>query len=324
MVGIYKITNTINGKCYIGQSTNLANRIRKHINTLRNGTNRNKHLQNAYNKYGPGTFTIEIIEECDKEELNEREIFWIDFYNLCDKEFGYNKTKGGTGGNGYLEVCDDDTRAKIKQKQSESKKGELNPIYHMHCYTDGITIKYISDTEIDEYESKGWRKGVPDFVREKESIANTGSKNGFYGKQHSDESKQKMSESKRRDKNGNFGKVLYSKDNEQKYIGLNEVEYYESLGWTRGSTEEFKTKVSQANTGRKVPDEMLRKKSNIYWYDNNEYIGWRKLQLHLKENGYPKISEVTIVKLANGGKVKGYEDLVGKIILISSNKKEEV
>ena len=63
MIGIYKITNIINGKCYIGQSTDLAQRIRKHIKTLLKGTNRNEHLQNAYKKYGTGNFIIEIIEK---------------------------------------------------------------------------------------------------------------------------------------------------------------------------------------------------------------------------------------------------------------------
>ena len=80
MIGIYKITNTVNNKCYIGQSTNLIKRIQKHIKTLLKGTNRNEHLQNAYNKYGTGNFTIEIIEECTVENLDEREIFWIDYY----------------------------------------------------------------------------------------------------------------------------------------------------------------------------------------------------------------------------------------------------
>ena len=97
MIGIYKITNAVNNKCYIGQSKDLMTRIRKHIKTLINGTNRNEHLQNAYNTYGTGNFTIEIIEECTAEELDDREIYWIDFYHSYDREYGYNKTRGGRG-----------------------------------------------------------------------------------------------------------------------------------------------------------------------------------------------------------------------------------
>ena len=89
VTGIYKITNVVNGKCYIGQSSDLVSRIRKHIRELLNKTHHNEHLQNAYNTYGTGNFTIEIIEECSEENLDEREIFWIDFYKSWDRNFGY-------------------------------------------------------------------------------------------------------------------------------------------------------------------------------------------------------------------------------------------
>lgn len=313
MIGIYKITNTINGKCYIGQSADLVKRIRKHVKTLLNGTNRNEHLQNAYKKYGQGNFTIEIIEECRTEELDAREIFWIDYYKSYDPKYGYNKTKGGTGGNGYLEVADEKYKEKIKNKMSESRKGERNPIYRMHCYTDGIIIKYIRDDEIGEYESNGWYKGVPKHVKEKERISNAGVNNGFYGKKHSEEIKQKLSETRKGKNNWNYGKVVYHKGNEQKYISVEEIPYYESLGWTKGVTESTKNKISKSNTGKKMPESTLIKKSNIYLYNECEYIGWRKLQTYLRENGYPKISQAAIVKLSNNIAVKGYDDLLGEI-----------
>lgn len=302
MIGIYKITNTINDKCYIGQSANLLNRIHKHIKTLTNVTNANEHLQNAYNKYGTGNFTIEIIEECTEEELDEREIYWIEFYNSCDKNFGYNKTPGGKGGNGYFEVLEQKEKNEILNKLSKAKIGELNPLYGLHCYTDGYVIKYINTSEIEQYELNGWRPGVPDFVREKERIANIGERNGFYGKHHSEETKQRLSETRSGEKNWNYGKVLYHKDNKQKYIEVSEIEYYQSIGWTSGPTDQSKNKISQSNTGKKKSESTLRKHSIIYVYKNNEYIGWRKLQSYLKANGYPKISETAIIKLANGKK----------------------
>lgn len=320
MTGIYKITNEINGKCYIGQSTNLAQRIKRHIRTLLNGTNCNEHLQNAYKKYGTGNFTIEIIEECSAEELDEREIFWIDFYKAYDKNFGYNKTKGGKGGNGYLEVCDESKAKETKERHSESVKGERNPNYGAHCYTDGVVIKYIKDDQIEEYESNGWHKGVPDFVRAKERSANLGQNNGFYGKSHSDETKQKLSESRKGESNWNFGKVLYHKGNKQKYISLDEVKRYELNGWVKGTTEKQKRKNSESKVGRKMPEDVLRKKSHIYVYNGIEYVGWRKLQAHLRQIGYTKISEAAITKLVRGKAVRGYDDLVGKITLLEVNK----
>lgn len=316
MTGIYKITNTINGKCYIGQSVDLIKRIKKHIKTLINGTNRNEHLQNAYRTYGAGNFTIEIIEECDEQHLDEREIFWIDFYKSYDKNYGYNKTKGGKGGNGYLEVLDEDGVNEIKRKQSESHKGERNPLYNTYCYTDGVAIKYIKDEDRDKYESEGWRRGVPDYVKEKEHCANLGTKNGFYGKHHAKETREKLSALRSGENNWNFGKVIYHKGADQKYINPSEIEHYESLGWERGVTEENKRKVSKANSGRKMPESTLRKKSNIYVYNEQEYMGWRKLQAYLRGNGYPKISETAISKLSNGKKVRGYDELLGKIVKI--------
>ena len=246
MVGIYKITNTVNNKCYIGQSTDLFKRIRKHVKTLLSGTNRNEHLQNAYNKYGTGNFTIEVIEECKKEELDDREIFWIDYYKSYDPKYGYNKTKGGTGGDSYLDVCSEQEKENIKNKKSENVKGERNPIYGAHCYTNGIVIKYIKDDEIDEYEANGWYNGVPDYIKEKERIANSGQNNGFYGKKHSEETKQRLSETRKGKSNWNYGKVIYHKDDKQKYIGVEEIEHYESIGWEKGMADKNKRKISES------------------------------------------------------------------------------
>lgn len=246
MVGIYKITNTVNNKCYIGQSADLIKRIQKHIKTLIAGTNRNEHLQNAYNKYGTGKFTIEIIDKCTKENLDEREMFWIDYYKSYDPKYGYNKTKGGTGGNSYVEVADKEYQKKIQTKLSASKKGKGNPIYGTHCYTNGIVIKYIKDDEVDEYETNGWYNGVPDYIKEKERAANSGPNNGFYEKKHSEETKQRLSEIRKGKNNWNYGKTIYHKDDKQKYIGVDEIEYYESIGWTKGMTDINKRKISES------------------------------------------------------------------------------
>lgn len=317
MTGIYKITNTVNGKCYIGQSTDLPNRIRKHIKTLLNGTNRNEHLQNAYKKYGPGSFTIEIIEECSEDQLDSREIFWIDFYKSYDRNFGYNKTPGGKGGNGYFEILDQEEKESLRQKMSENKTGILNPIYGTYCYTDGAVIKYIKDTERTEYESNGWYRGVPDFVKAKESIANSGTNNSFYGKHHSDDTKRKISENRLGENNWNFGKTIYHKGNKQKFIDAKDVAYYESIGWTKGVAEESKRKNSKSKKGKKIPESTLRNKSNIYLHNGQEYIGWRKLQAHLRDNGYNKISQIAIEKLSSGKSVRGYDDLFGAITIIN-------
>lgn len=81
MIGIYKIENIINGKCYIGQSINIKRRWEIHRSELKNNTHYNQYLQKAWNKYGENSFNFSIIEECDHNKLDEREMFWVKEYN---------------------------------------------------------------------------------------------------------------------------------------------------------------------------------------------------------------------------------------------------
>lgn len=92
MIGIYKITNQINGKCYIGQSVNITRRWKDHRTRYQTEDNL---LYRAIRKYGLENFSFEIIEECSQEKLNEREIYWIAFYNSANSDKGYNLTTGG-------------------------------------------------------------------------------------------------------------------------------------------------------------------------------------------------------------------------------------
>lgn len=93
--GIYKITNKINGKVYIGQSRDIKNRIRVHKYDFQKNKHHNPHFQKSWNKYGKDNFKFEIIEECEENELNKNEQYWINFYNSFDSNLGYNLTNGG-------------------------------------------------------------------------------------------------------------------------------------------------------------------------------------------------------------------------------------
>ena len=84
---IYKITNNINGKVYIGQSKNPQNRFKQHINDKKDSA-----IHNAIKKYGEDNFSFEIIEG-PIENYNEREKYWIKLYNSYEE--GYNMTPGG-------------------------------------------------------------------------------------------------------------------------------------------------------------------------------------------------------------------------------------
>lgn len=93
---IYKSTNKITGKIYIGQTTQtLEKRIKSHIIESRMENNRPFLL--SINKYGSDNFTFEIIDTANSiDELNDKEIYWIDFYNSVSPN-GYNITGGGQG-----------------------------------------------------------------------------------------------------------------------------------------------------------------------------------------------------------------------------------
>lgn len=100
IAGIYKITNIINGKCYIGQSINLNIRLRIHLWSLKKNQHASQHLQNAVNKYGIESFSFEVIEKIDIKNikvllfteslLSNREQYWCDYYKSSNRHFGYN------------------------------------------------------------------------------------------------------------------------------------------------------------------------------------------------------------------------------------------
>lgn len=85
--GIYAIHSEVNGRTYVGQSSNIPVRWYRHRLYLRNGEHDNPHLQNAWNLYGPEAFEFSVIEECPVDQLLIREQFHMDLcpdnYNIC-------------------------------------------------------------------------------------------------------------------------------------------------------------------------------------------------------------------------------------------------
>ena len=85
-IGIYKILNLKNKKVYIGSSTDLKQRLRTHKYQLKENKHGNTHLQASFNKYGKDNFLCEIIEITSKENLIEREIYWINYYQSLNRK----------------------------------------------------------------------------------------------------------------------------------------------------------------------------------------------------------------------------------------------
>lgn len=131
--------NKINGKVYIGQTINNLkdrNRLRKYGKSK---------FDNAFRKYGEEGFDWVILETCQSiEELNDRESYWIEYYNSTDNSIGYN-LKGG-GGNAYL-------TKEVKEKISNAQKGELNHMYGKKYSKNGMSRPVVDLLTNTYYES---------------------------------------------------------------------------------------------------------------------------------------------------------------------------
>ena len=124
MYFIYKISNTINQKIYIGKTTkSIETRFKRHINDAI--SNRlNTHLANAIRKYGKENFIIEQLDTAQTiEELNKKEIYWIGKLNTYEN--GYNSTLGGDGGNTYIKKTEEELKI-IKEKIAKANTGSNN------------------------------------------------------------------------------------------------------------------------------------------------------------------------------------------------------
>ncbi|MCK9369234.1 GIY-YIG nuclease family protein [Candidatus Dojkabacteria bacterium] len=98
---IYQFINHVTNKRYIGSTNNIIKRQQSHVNALLNNKHINKKLQHAFNKYGVESFSFQILDDIiNHEELEQKERFWIDYYNSVKE--GYNifypdKRRSGPG-----------------------------------------------------------------------------------------------------------------------------------------------------------------------------------------------------------------------------------
>src|SRR5208282_436131 len=123
---IYKITNRINNKIYIGKTNNPIKRFQNHISRSRT-LKTNQPIHFAIAKYSKENFTFEIIETCyDTTSLDTREIFWIEALKSNQKIIGYNITNGGEGSLGRKQT------EVTKKKISKAMSGSNNHLFGKH------------------------------------------------------------------------------------------------------------------------------------------------------------------------------------------------
>lgn len=142
-IGIYKYENKLNGHIYIGQSSNIRKRYAQHLYDATHRPERATGIDKAIAKYGIENFIFSIIEECPIEKLDEREIYWIDFYDSYHN--GYNCSIGGGSLKG-----ENHPRAIL----TEEDVWEIRELYKLHVPRREVYEIY-KDTGISE---RGFKK----------------------------------------------------------------------------------------------------------------------------------------------------------------------
>lgn len=179
---IYKATNIINRKIYIGQTIKtLKIRLNQHkINAKLKSFNSN-YFARAIRKYGFDNFEWEIIDTAESiEELNKKEIYWINFYNSIDRNLGYNSNTGGKNGRPTDEVI---------KRISEKQKGKIIS----EETRKKLSIAHTGRITKEEHPMFG--KHHSDESKSKMSKKIKGRISTFKGKHHTAESKKLLSES---------------------------------------------------------------------------------------------------------------------------------
>lgn len=187
--GIYSLVNRRTGKRYIGQSIDVQKREKEHFCMLKNGKHANNHLQRAWNN--GDRFDFEIIEECPREDLNDREIYWIAAYDSFHN--GYNQCEGGCSTLGR--ECSEETRRKI----SEGNKGKKLSEETIWKRTETLRKRIAEDPVFAaEHHRKlsermkgkpSWNKGVPCPEWKKKQVSEK-----LKGRYVSEEHKEKLRE----------------------------------------------------------------------------------------------------------------------------------
>ena len=222
---IYMWRNKVNGKLYVGQAINFVRRTREHKYGTYNENSKhgyNTPFHNAIRKYGIENFEICILEYNlnGYDEMNEKEIFYIEYYDtLANKRKGYNVASGGGNANTLAGKTEEEME-EYRRKQSEAKKGENHPNYG---------------------------KQLSEETKQKISEANKGKNNPYLkGKQLSEEHKQKLSEAKKGKKLSKEHKQKISETMSKTKLGrkvilLNTEEVFDCI---KQASEKYKIQIS--------------------------------------------------------------------------------
>lgn len=349
---IYKTTNLINGKIYVGQHKAHNFEPNKYIGS---GTL----LKKAIDKYGVDKFKCEILEWCDsKEELGQREIFWINHYKSIAVKHGYNLTAGGSGGDTTIRMSEEALKNR-KNKLSEKIRGTV--LVRNLKTNEGIRV---NKSQLEEYRLRGYVTEAPKItytegVRNKMSTAakircknnppigtlnrirvclpdSTNNKfikkdeletylsNGYilYGDIHNKTKLYRREHTKEKYQQKRLNKVLLKKDNKNILVPCEEACTYLNDGYTYANNclgkKHSKDTIEKMRHKHKkmisTENISLSHSKWIYVFDGIEFYGITKLYNYLIASGY-KIKRSSILNLIQGKPTTLilYPELSGKI-----------
>jgi len=212
--GIYKIQNVLTEFIYIGCSQNIEKRFKQHITKLKNGNHANRHLQSSFNKHGLKNFTFEIIFEayCEECVLKNLESLFI---------------------------------------WSENPSKLYNIFVPKEFQMESINYQDFQERKVSQWrETVAINGGLPPKTEEqklRQSSAVSGEKNGFYGKNHTEETKEDLSTK---------AKIRWSDPQEKELQSQRLKEFY--------SDPENRAKVGRKSKGRKQSEKSKQEKSKKY------------------------------------------------------------
>jgi group I intron endonuclease len=196
MIGIYRIKNLKNKKCYYGSSKNIEKRWRTHLNNLKNGKHHNAHLQRSWDKYGEDNFVFELVEECGETILLELEQKYLDLnpeFNIGVKSSGGDNLTKNPNKEDIVRRMTQSVRKRYElMSEDERKEKHSQPMDKNPNWKGGTSFKYCEcGVKISPTNNSCIN------CRDK-----SGNKNPFFGKQHTEETKQKLSEKRKGTYNG--------------------------------------------------------------------------------------------------------------------------
>lgn len=179
VAGVYLITNTVNGKVYVGSARRMRSRLQAHRNTLRGGKHHSQLLQRAWAKYGETTFVATVIRECAEGDLRAAEQVEMDARAAADPSRGYNLNPNTVPGRCMPH------REETKRKIGAANKGKGSSARRGIPATPGARAVL----------SRNWKQ-PPAHVMEAAWAASRGNKFRL-GRQHTDDARRLMSDKTR-------------------------------------------------------------------------------------------------------------------------------